>query len=316
MVSRKQRPIVLLLALLSFSLVASESTCNDAESESSPGLPSERDLMRVEFGANKFVAVGEYSAIWTSFDGRLFTIRQDEPDHTLYAVAFGAGVAGVWVAPGDRGIFYISEDGFGGFDWGLSTFGIKQPIRGATYGAGRFVFVGGHGRVITRDDSGAFHNGKSHTEQELHDVVFGDGLFVAVGDRGTIVTSTDGTHWNLKKSGITTNLRGIGWGDGQFVAVGEDGWILTSRDGEDWIRQTSPTNLELRDVAFGASSYVIVGDGGVVLSSVDAATWTIRPIQTNDPNGYFNGVAFGNGVFVAVGWAGTHMNSNDGVTWF
>lgn len=304
---------IIVLALLMLAATSED----DPYSCDGPGPqgPYYSDKVRVAFGEDTFVAVGELAYIWNASDGVLSTLIDltDNLNPHLYAVAHGAGR---WIAAGDRGRGFTSTDGLA---WSLVEFPTTQTLRGAAFGAGHHVVVGGHGRVLSASDGITWKTRESHTERGLHDVVYGDDRFVAVGDRGTILTSPDAIEWTRRTTRTTTNLRGVGWGDGQFVAVGEAGWILTSPDGVHWTQQSAPTQATFRDVEFGAGGFVIVGETGIVLSSVDASTWTPRPTPIS--NADWTGIAYGNGLFVAVGniprqSSGYWIRSSDGATWF
>jgi len=145
----------------------------------------------------------------------------------------------------------------------------------------------------------------------LKGATYGNGLFVAVGgspDSSTILTSRDGVSWTQQTSPTRGWLYGVTFGNGLFVAVGDKGAIFTSPDGANWTQRTSGGN-DLKGVTYGNGLFVAVGgspDSSTILTSPDGVTWTRRPSPTRD---WLNGVAYGNGTFVVVGYFGTILTS-------
>lgn len=208
----------------------------------------------------------------------------------------------------------ISEDGV---TWTNSQ-SENQPagdndyqFRGACYGAGTWVGVGGSavGRIAwTRD--GVNWTDVSDNNSFLGGCAYGNGYFVAVGSSGRHIRSVDGNVWTDPARHRIANFRGITFGDGRFVAVGDGGRRDVTLDGMTFT-DTSSGGDQLFGVAYGNGLFVAAGGNGRRIISADGGqTWT------NDQSGGSNlrGIAFGNGVFVAVG-QNRALVSPDGINW-
>ncbi|MCL2093513.1 MAG: hypothetical protein FWH12_04880 [Treponema sp.] len=179
------------------------------------------EIWGIAYGDNKFVAVGESGRIAYSADGTSWTgIAGGTGDGTS---DFGLGrILGItyggnkFVGVGAGGRMVYSTDGTswtsiaGGTgataeptDPGDSGFGQNQ-INGIAYGGGRFVAVGGNGRMAYSTD------GISWTG-----IAGGDGTGANPGTPGA--------------SGFGTNsIQNIAYGSGRFVAVGQNGRMAYS----------------------------------------------------------------------------------------
>ena len=124
--------------------------------------------------------------------------------------------------------------------------------------------------------------------QWVGDVAWGDGRWVAVGGVGRVQYSDDdGATWVDNDQTLPAAGRSVAFGGGQFVAVGDGGMIAVSTDGESWDDHTQAGAVTLGSVAFGASTWVAAGeswngmgfDTNCYVSS-DGATWSSCPFTS------------------------------------
>lgn len=150
---------------------------------------------------------------------------------------------------------------------------------------------------------------------------FGAGRFVAVGGSGMSLSqvSTDGQTWDVEDRGQGAWLGGVAFLDGEFVAAGGNGLRVHSEDlGSTWLDSVGYEAIHYRDVASGEGLVVAVGhtynespDVGVIAITEDGRAWE----QVVFAGDNLSRVAFGNGVFVAAGGNGRVSWSDDGMDW-
>jgi 3-oxoacyl-[acyl-carrier protein] reductase len=124
-----------------------------------------------------------------------------------------------------------------GIKWAAQPTGTTEDLRGITYGNGRFIAVGQHGRIIHSDDGRRWTPHSTGTKDVLIAIAHGAGQFVALGwrDKGgrrtNTMISTDGLRWSVRSLAAGDPLFGVAYGSGMFVGVGDKGAIVTSPDG-------------------------------------------------------------------------------------
>lgn len=196
---------------------------------------------------------------------------------------------GVYVAVGDRGQLFTSEDLA---TWRMRETGTALALRAVTYLGNRLLAVGEAGVVIWADTPDYLNHGSLGTGDWLESIVSINGLAVAVGDHGAVYTTPNGQSWTRQLAGITNWLRGVTWGNGLFCAVGEYGFAATSLDGTNWIRRTSSVTNHLNRVTWVDTGFLAVGENGRALLS-DRAGSTWRDSKTGTTN-HLNAAAIDN----------------------
>lgn len=257
------------------------------------------------------------------------------PGGNWQRVVYGNGlwIATMNVATGSNDIA-TSQDGV---TWTFRSTGIATGWKGAGFGNGTFVLMGGTSTTIGIATS---TNGTTWTSRSSGapggtgwiDVAYGGGIFVAIaGTTSTtagIATSPDGITWTFR---TTAAPGGSGW---NAVAFGNSLWvavalttstsaaIATSSTGTTWTFTTTPaTAANWAYVAFGNSVWVATlattsTTAGIATSS-NGTTWAFT--TTTAPGGSWLKVSFGSGIFVAV--AGTTSTtagiatSTNGTAW-
>ena len=239
-------------------------------------------------GTSIFVAIGLGGQIYTSFDGKNWTL-------SLNAVSN----------------MYNTED-----------------LRGITYGViagnGTFVAVGNNGSIMTSSDYGNSWNYATAigTQNALFAVTAANnGTFVAVGESGTIITSIDGTTWVPQTSNTPNSLYAItyDYATQKFVAVGENGTIVTSTDasGTNWVAQSVGSGSDtLTGVVYSYGLLVAIAEnnGGTLWTSTDGSSWSSTTITGYNGNLY--GItANAAGQIVVVGESGNTLVSPPGMNY-
>jgi hypothetical protein len=109
----------------------------------------------------------------------------------------------------------------------------------------------------------------------IWDVTYGNGRFVAVGDHGKTSHSTDGINWTVATSSPfgTFAIEAITYGGGRFVAVGGsiNGKMAYSADGITWTAVEDSTfgSSGINAVTYGNGRFVAVGyDGKMAYSNI------------------------------------------------
>lgn len=195
----------------------------------------------------------------------------------LGAVKAAVCADGSHLAVNNRGELWTSKDHN---TWQYKELTVRTFLRGATYGNGLFVIVGGSyldepGVILTCRDGKTVIRRKSPTKANLYSVAYGQGQFVAVGDKDTLLTSKDGVVWK-RQAARTQDVQfsAVTFGNGTFVAVGDSGTVLTSTDGITWQSRHSGTASYLSKASWDAGWFVVSGGDGTLLTSADGVEWT------------------------------------------
>ena len=215
-----------------------------------------------------------------STDGILWNARaRIEPQ---YAAAFGSGT---WVTVG--GDISTSTDGLSWVDRSVPVMSTIS-LRGAAYGAGVFVAVGGAGNIFTSPPPGsAWAQRSANTSANLNGITYANGIFVVVGGPELTAgingarTSPDGINWTTRNTGINGGtLNAVTYGGGLFVAVGNQGALSTSPDGITWTARPPIATFSFTSIVYSTSRFTAVGSGGAVYVSPDGLTWSPRTSGT------------------------------------
>ncbi|MCL2043555.1 MAG: hypothetical protein FWG89_05385 [Treponema sp.] len=203
----------------------------------------------------KFIAVGNFGQVVHSVDGESWTrlyadtaggrhlngIAYDNINTTF--VAAGQGGVAIYSDNGGLGWGFISNDLFNTIDNGSGSI----DITGITFGADKFVVVGGNGNIKLAtsaniisygnkwyawgDGSGSSTNPvtSGFGANTINSITFNGSQFMAVGANGRISTSTNGTAWTAipvgEADGQTQfnereNITAVGFGGGKFILHG------------------------------------------------------------------------------------------------
>ena len=216
--------------------------------------------------------------------------------------------------------------------WTLVTqSGIPDYMASVAYGNGRFIAVGGTGRVAST--SMAYSTDgitwTAVTSSVFSDVAFGNvvfegGKFFVYGS-GRIASSTDGVNWTraVDDQFNRQDIQGIRYVDGKYVLALYDGRIAHSVDGVTWTMLARTNLYNIRDGSLryaGGKLFAVWGVTGhnrrLSYSEDAGITWT--NIATILGGGYVtnSAIAYGDGKFVVGGEEGKMAYSTDGcITW-
>jgi len=221
---------------------------------------------------------------------------------------------------------------------------IFGDINAIAYGNGRFVAVGGSGKMAysadgenwTAVEDSTFGTGYS---DDINAIAYGNagnagGRFVAGGDSGKMAYSEDGEKWTaVEDSTFPNNNKGninaIAYGNNRFVAVGGSGKMAYSEDGENWTAVEDSTfpaesSYDLGDnvltflysinsIAYGGGRFVAGGSDGTMAYSADGENWTA--VEDSKFTFSIYAIAYGNNKFAAGGYLGEMAYSVDGENW-
>jgi hypothetical protein len=301
------------VATLIFALVAG---CNG----SAPASPDEAGLEDAR-------PAGERDAADGSPDGAHLTtahcgLETAHPPGTFVYVGGG----------GTEGRVGSSLDGLAWDDETTTSRGDSFPghtrnlIRGATYGGGVFVLVGGNDNayIVTSCDGVDFRHDVLGTNVEgdpppaydnfLSDVAYEGGVFVAVGGGGKRLSSFDhGLSWEETGGFVAGHFREVEAGDGRFVAVGASFDLTralssTSEDGRAWSEPLITGEPLDRGLAFGQGVFVAVGEARCAVTE-DGRRWD--ECEVDGPGAPFLDVQFVDGRFL-LQLEGRVLESDDG----
>jgi hypothetical protein len=270
-------------------------------------MPQGNTLRAVVYGADKFVAVGDFGALVSSPDGASWRRHTPPTTLTLNAITHGAHQ---FIAVGDSGVILSSPDAL---TWTKRASGTLKKLRSVAFGGDRFVAVGEQGTILSSID-GAQWTDRSKglpSQSSLLSITYGNGLFVAVGYTLNVYVSTDALAWQDKYGGHNyQELNAVTYSNNRFIAVGSR--TLSSPDGLTWTNSDG-ADQNLFSLAYGNNTFVAAGNVGMINTAPDGIDWTLRYYR--DQTDFFFGLAFGAGTFVAVGYKGMILRSTDGATW-
>jgi hypothetical protein len=242
------------------------------------------------------------------------TIRSDtlvEDDETILVDL--SNVSGAAIGDGQAEITIRDDEGeprpSTRHIWRRAVDGMAN-IRGAAWGAGKWVVVDDGGDIWTSPDAVSWT--RREYADELHlplrDVAFADGLFVAVGNAPILLTSPNGIDWTTFRFPSSIGLVGVARSESTWVAVG--GEVYTSPDAVTW---TLRGWHGVYDVAWGKGLFVGLADPGTLVTSPDGITWTPRQLPPETEGQLLTRVTFDGSRFVAAGRV--FLYSDDGINW-
>src|SRR5262249_49832631 len=229
--------------------------------------------------------------------------------------------AGRFVAVGDRGALFSSEDGL---TWTNCEFGTSTYLYWVAYGNGTFVASGyddvGPTKPIVPKlliSADGINWTVRSSDTVISSLAYCGNQFVGWRN-GAVMSSPDGIGWTEHPTGYPLMIEAFAYGSNRFVAVGEKGSILSSSDGIVWINNATKTTAWLLDITYGNNQFVAIGqqgpdpsDAAAIVISPDGITWT----DHSPPNTSFvSRIVYGNGRFIAVGGPAI-LSSLDGATW-
>jgi hypothetical protein len=289
----------------------------------------DRSLNGIDYGNDRWVAVGDRGSILTSTDGETWLTSESGVVQDLKDIVFGDGQFVVVGNRLDTSVALVSSDGV---EWtatlsranGAPTSPAFLYLDHVAFGANGFVAIGGGSSALWSPD------GQTWTEHPLDQeilrggVAFGNGQWAAGGLALTLsttfatalLTSADGREWIDHTGGVpSVTQNGIAFGNGVHVAVGTGGRIARSTNGIDWSLATVLGNgFDLARVVHAGGQFLAIGSQGnnaLLLVSEDGRQWTNRAPAAS---ARLSGAASGAGRSVVVGGA-TVLLSTNGDDW-
>jgi uncharacterized repeat protein (TIGR02543 family) len=239
------------------------------------------NITDIAYGNGTFIAVGYSAKMAYSTNGTSWTKVTADTQFGIAHIATIAYVGGKFVAGGTAGkMAYSTNDGvsWNAISSSQSKFG-TYAINGISYGAGKFVAVGGLKMSWSTEGTTSWNEITSDVStfnsSSTYDMAFGNGIFVAGGMSGRMAWSASGTSWNALSAGTgsgtsgfdsTDTIASIAYVGGKFVAGGSNGKMAQSADGTGWtpISTTAFGTSMIYGIAYGAGKFVAVGSGGMI----------------------------------------------------
>lgn len=309
----------------------------------------------VTFAGDRFFAVGKLgsnrpAALWTSFDGLAWQVREDAIRTSASAVAHN-GDRYVAVGPaGGRshspdGITWTALDTVGSPDLATAVwFGnhwYAFAVKGEVWRSGDGSFWSAVGKLELPSDIvaaaasptmmmvlsktgelGVFQpesgwrivKGFYVSGEDMFSLIYADGMWLA-GCWGGVYHSRDGQTWPFVNLGLNNLVRGVSHGAGHYWAAGSKGVVAKSIDGKSWTQMKTPSDQDFYGVSAVSGKVVAVGQGGVIVSSADGVGWSTEvEAETGFSAKHLKGVCYARGLFLAAGMARA-LWSSDGKNW-
>jgi len=205
---------------------------------------------------------------------------------------------------------------------GPSVYGDNQwLLRGACWGQGKFLAVGGTGGdlglMLASTDGNAWS--LVGGAQANDDCAYGNGLWVT-----QIRWSQDGTTFTKLTTG--TSARRIVYGDGVFVAAGDNS-IAYTKDGKSWtslaitFKGATPADRKgYNHVAFGNHRFLAVNTTIATApvfewDGVSDTSFTETPHPADLPGSQTYDLAYGRHAFYVSGFGALYRRADGATTW-
>ena len=280
-------------------------------------------IRAIAYGGDKFVAGGSNGRMAYSYDGITWTAVENSTfAGDIYSIDYGHGLFvavgyNAWVAYSYDGITWSGGNGFSlfGSNGPIPCVTHNESMFLAASGDGT-IAVWPEGEGWKRTASFLFYG------DGTEDITYGAGKFILVGGSGKMSASSDGTNWTTVTNNTFSkdqygNIHSIAYVGGKFIAGGVKRMVYSS-DGEIWITvpDSSFRNYGVRGIAYGNGTFVAGGDFGKIETSTDGISWkAVRDSKfpllsgTDLPVTIYS-IAYGGGRFVAVGHKGSMSYSN------
>jgi len=266
-------------------------------------------LRGIAFGNQRFIAVGESGAVFSSNDGENWTELSSRTIRRLNAVTY------TWdgfLAVGELGTILHSKTGE---DWSLAQVPSFEDLFAVAANATTFVAVGKVGTVLHSDWTYQWSELKPFTDEWFVGAVSAKGTLVLATSQGGICESIDGKVWkwiSAPGSNYGEGRLGLGYGKDRLVLgggkdVGFD--FVNSLAGELAVSAPSAwtdvpwttiplTAARIFAFAAGPPGIVGVGEAGEIIFSGDGLAWK-RLFET--PRGpYFSSIVSNGATSVAT----------------
>jgi hypothetical protein len=308
------------------------------------------NVLGLASNGSTYVAVGNKISIQTSSDGKTWKlIKEDEPQNGGLKLNCVAWTGSYYLAAGDGGRCYTSENGevwtkqslptqgnvlcmtvlqnqvflfdsqgavfvsVDGINWSTRELPNKAVPRAVSWNGSKFVILTVGRKVLQSPDLLQWTE-TAMSNIELMNALLWDGKsYAAMGNKGHCYLSKDASSWErLGKDSPTSNvINNIVWGGNQFVASTYYGELLSSADGTDWGSRIK-TGAIFCGLAYKAGQWVYLGKAGIVYTSTDGIVWNKEAnLQTTN----LLALAAGDKLFMAVGNGGEVYTSPDGKIW-
>lgn len=255
-----------------YSSVATSSDLNNWTTRIGFGVPE-----YVAYGAGRFVGFGR-ERVGYSLDGLTWAATNGLGDSVITAdVCYGNGLFVARNVSGGAVTHYSSSDGIA---WTMRTAAALNGVGAFSkvrYLNGQWFGLSNGMGILTSPDAVTWTNRLS--DAGYRDIAYGAGRYVAVGGDGRVVVSTDSLNWTTHPQADRLLFDRVVYGVGVFVAtVGNSLW--TSPDGAQWTSRAMPVKSSGSYTGYLSSLEYAGGNffatyGSDVLLSANGIDWQV-----------------------------------------
>ncbi|MDP4095132.1 MAG: stalk domain-containing protein, partial [Bacillota bacterium] len=271
-------------------------------------------LYSVIYSDGKFVAVGTYGKILTSYNGLQWCEQNSYTGDNLYSIIHENNL---FVAVGNS-VILTSEDGI---DWSIQNNNFVGFLKSVAYGKNLYAAVGDYGNIYTSVNGKVWVPLKLETNMSFNYIIYANDMFIIVGDAGFIYSSIDGKVWEKHDLNNDLVINKVIYAENQFVAVADAGFIITSPNGINWT-SNKYSDFGLTDIIYSNGTFVAVSCNRInsrtaeprenteysnLLISNDGINWSKYSNLTNNS---IDAISANGSVFVAVGEKGTIITNS------
>ncbi len=275
-------------------------------------------LFNLKYLGGQFIAVGEGSTIYNSYDGKTWRLRFDLLNgygQDILDVAYGNGK---FIASAPEGRVYLSYDGL---DWGEYDTGLNDILSVIIYGGSYFYVRAVNSRKLFRSRDGlSWTEHADLTGMSIQTIEYVNSQFWGGGSStGNFYVSPDGVNWTEKNVGTNANVRHFIYENDIYVIVAEGGKIFSSPDGEVWTQRAAGLVTTSQDINYAEGRFIINAGKDGIITSPDGIDWTRYSFLQNINLLYMKyGISkpdsgsSSNGIFIAVGEGNKSIWSSTG----
>ena len=275
-----------------------------------------RDVVR---GSDRWVAVGDNGAIYSSADGVSWNAACVSERDNLLAIAW---TGSRYVAVGRAGKAFVSDDGMA---WDKASTGVGANLNALIWAGDRLIAVGESGTVITSPDGTLWSKASLPPPSTVSGKCLAwNGSRLLLGGKGLYYSDDRGISWVASSTTPQSTIVDAAWSGSKWFAVGSGsyprGYWLSSPDGKIWT-ETILSYEQWPTCVMADPSSILIGitasggygtDGDFIASEDEGATWRglVFPFRYAPL-----AIARSGNIRLAVGKEGVAMLSSDGNSW-
>lgn len=246
---------------------------NDIQTWNRVNIPTSNYLYGIAYGADKYIAVGDYGTLISSSDGINWTVQKAL---SMIQATYITYAKNIFLVVGTDGALFISNNGINWLPLNSLT---SKGLFFAGFVQGKFFISGEDGFIGYSTDGVDWNAATTNLQKETIVSIVSDGTkFLAFSSSGKVLVSNDGITWSASFDlGANTTVNSAIYNNGYFIAVGikidyttkpipAHYNIFRSKDGKNWEFVPVVNKNSINIVAYDGN-YILTIPGGIRYSN-------------------------------------------------